>query len=158
MKKSLENENFIAKNKKAFFDYEILEALEAGISLLGAEVKAIKAARVQLKDSFVKIMKNEAFLFGTHISVFVNTNAFFRPDPNRAPKLLLHKSQINRLHEKVTREGLTIVPLQIYTKKNKIKLQIALVRGKKLHDKRQILKEKTQMMEMRRELKNFKGV
>ncbi len=133
----------VARNKKAFHDYEILEKFEVGIELKGSEVKAIRAGRVQLKESFVKIVKGEAFLFNAHISHFETTNPHFKPDERRPRKLLLHKKEILKLQEKVQRDGLAIVALSIYfNKRNFAKVSIALAKGKKLHDKRETLKRK----------------
>lgn len=133
----------IAKNKKAFFDYEILETLEAGISLLGSEVKALRFSRVSLKDSFIKIILNEAFLFGMHLSHLGTTNPYYKPNEKRERKLLLHRKQINKLFTKVSVQGVSIVPLKIYfNQKNKVKVEIALAQGKKLYDKRESIKKK----------------
>lgn len=147
----------IARNKKAFHDYEILEKHEAGIELKGSEVKAIRLGRVNLKDSFVKIMKGEPFLFGMHVSLMQSVNIHFAPDERRERKLLLHKKEIEKLEQKVKKDGLTIVALSIYfNSKNLAKLQIALVRGKALHDKREALKEKDAKMEAARAIKDFR--
>ncbi len=146
----------IANNKKAFFDYEILEKLESGISLLGSEVKSIRLGKCNLKDSFVRIVKGEAFVFGMHISYLASTNAHFRPDEKRARKLLLHRVQIDKWLGKVSQERLSIVPLSIYfNQKNKIKLQIALVKGKNLHDKRESIKRRILDKEAQASLKKF---
>ncbi|PAF52558.1 SsrA-binding protein SmpB [Helicobacter sp. 13S00477-4] len=148
--------NIIARNKKAFFDYEILETLEAGICLLGSEVKALRKARVNLKDSFIKIIRSEAFLFGMHISYLETTNPYYKPNETRDRKLLLHKKQIDKLFGKVGLEGLSIVPLKIYfNQKNKAKVQIALVKGKNLYDKRQSIKKKILDREIAANLKNY---
>ncbi len=142
-KKKVTNDRTVARNKKAFHDYEILERFEAGLVLEGSEVKALRAGRVNLKDSFVKIIKNEAYLLNAHISYFETTHSHYRPDERRARKLLLHKKEIDKLVGKTSKEGLTIVPLSIYfNKKNFAKVQIALAKGKKLHDKRETLKKK----------------
>ncbi len=147
----------VARNKKAYHDYEILEKFEAGLSLEGSEVKALRASRVNLKDAFIKIIKNEAFLMNAHISYFETTHAHFKPDERRPRKLLLHKKEINKLHEKVMREGLTIVPLSIYfNHKNIAKIQIALAKGKKLHDKRESLKKKDADRAARAAMKAYK--
>jgi SsrA-binding protein len=133
----------VARNKKAYHDYEILEKFEAGLSLKGSEVKALRAGRVNLKDSFVKIMKEEAYLFNAHISYFETTNAHFKPDERRSRKLLLHKKEILKLMQKSALDGLAIIPLSIYfNHKNIAKVQIALAKGKKLHDKRETLKKR----------------
>ncbi len=133
----------VARNKKAYHDYEILEKFEAGISLEGSEVKAIREGRVNLKDGFIKIIKNEAFLFNVHVTHFSTTNQHFKPDERRTRKLLLHKKEILKLETKVAVDGLSIVPLSIFfNNRNLAKVQIALARGKKLHDKRESLKKR----------------
>ncbi len=148
----------IARNKKAFHDYEILDRFEAGIELKGSEVKAIREGRVNLKDSFVKIMKGEAFLFGMHVSHVRTANLHYTPDERRERKLLLHKREIEKLEKKVARDGLTIVGLSIYfNHKNMVKLQIALAKGKNVHDKRQALKQKDAKRETARAMKDFNG-
>ena len=133
----------VARNKKAYHDYEILEKFEAGLSLQGSEVKALRASRVNLKDGFVKIIKGEAFLFNVHITHFSTTNIHFKPEERRSRKLLLHKKQIQKLEAEIAQEGLSVVPISIYfNHKNLAKVQIALAKGKKLHDKREALKKK----------------
>lgn len=147
----------VAKNKKAFFDYEILEKYEAGMVLSGSEVKSIRAGRVNLKDSFIKIIKGEAFLFHAHISHLQTTHAFFKPNERRERKLLLHRKEIDKLLGKITQEGLTLVPLMLYfNKRNKVKIEIALAKGKNLHDKRETLKRKILDREAQMALKNYR--
>lgn len=147
----------IAKNKKAFFDYEILEKYEAGVVLSGSEVKSIRAGRVNLKDSFIKIVKGEAFLFHAHISHLQTTHAFFKPNERRERKLLLHRKEIDKLLGKISQEGLTLVPLVLYfNKRNKVKIEIALAKGKNLHDKRETLKRKILDREAQMALKNYR--
>lgn len=146
----------IAKNKKAYFEYEILENLESGIALLGSEVKSIRAGRVNLKDSFVRIIKGEAFLLNAHISYLETTNTHFKPDERRARKLLLHRKQIDKLFGSVSKDGLSIVPLNIYfNQRNRIKLGIALVKGKNLHDKRSSIKKRMLDREARAHMKDY---
>lgn len=133
----------LAKNKKAFFDFEILETFEAGIVLKGSEVKALRAGRANLKDSFVRVIKGEIFLLNAYIGFLENTHAFYRPNERDPRKLLMHRKQIDKLLGAVTKDGLTIVALSIYLNdKNIVKLKIALAKGKNLHDKRQSLKKK----------------
>ncbi len=145
----------IARNKKAFFDYEILEKLEAGIVLQGSEVKAIRQGRVNLKDSFVKIIKGEAFLLNAHISHLATANPYFTPNDRKDRKLLMHAKQIRKWDMRVAKEGLTIVPLSIYfNAKNLAKVEIALARGKKEHDKRESLKAKDAQREAQTAMKN----
>ena len=144
-------------NKKAFHDYNILETFEAGIELKGSEVKAIRAGRINIKDSFVRIIKNEVFLLNAHISHLETAHTTYRPDERRDRKLLLHRKQINKIYERVTKEGVTIVPLKIYfNSKNRVKIQIAIASGKKLYDKREDLKRKTQERDMKIALKNYR--
>ncbi|NOX15115.1 MAG: SsrA-binding protein SmpB [Epsilonproteobacteria bacterium] len=146
----------IARNKKAYHDYEILEKFEAGIELRGSEVKAIRAGRTNIKDSFVKIIKGEAFLFNMHISHLNTANQHYAPDERRDRKLLLHKKQIEKIEKKVARDGMSVVGLSVYfNSKNMIKLQIALAKGKALHDKREALKQKDAQRQTQRAIKDF---
>ncbi|MCR6571199.1 SsrA-binding protein SmpB [Campylobacter insulaenigrae] len=145
----------IVKNKKAFFDYEILEKFEAGIVLKGSEVVALRALRANLKDSFVRIIKGEIFLLNAHISHLNTTHAFYRHDEKGVRKLLMHKKQIDKLFGKISTQGFTIVPLELYfNEKNKVKILIALAKGKNLHDKRESLKKKQADLEARAAMKN----
>jgi len=144
----------IANNKKALFDFHILERLEAGIALSGSEVKAIRAGRVNLKDSFVKIIKGEAFLLNAHISYLETTNPHHKPDERRPRKLLLHRKQIDKLTGSVSTEGMTLVTLSIYfNERNRAKAEIALAKGKNLHDKRETLKKRILDREVKAALK-----
>ena len=149
--------NLVFKNKKAFHDFTILDSLEAGIMLEGSEVKAIREGRVNLKDSFVRIIKGEVFLLNAHISHLSTTHTTYRPDERRARKLLLHSKQIDKLYSKVTKDGITLVALKLYfNDKNMIKVEVATAQGKKLHDKREDLKAKTMKRETEQVLKSFK--
>ena len=146
----------LAKNKKAFHDYEILEKFEAGIVLQGSEVKALRAKRVNLKDSFVKLVQNEPILFNAHIGRLETTHHYYSHEERGSRKLLLHKKQIQRVKKAIEKEGHTVVPLAIYfNHKNLAKLQIAIARGKKLHDKRADLKAKDQKRDIERSLKGY---
>jgi len=146
----------VATNKKAFHDFHILEKYEAGLVLQGSEVKAIRAGRVNLKDSFIKFVKGEPFIFGMHISHLQSANPHFKPDEKRPRKLLLHKKEINKLIGKTSEKGYTIVPLKLYfNHKNIAKLEIALAKGKTLHDKRETLKRKIMDREARAAMKNY---
>ena len=146
----------VARNKKAFHDYEILEKLEAGIVLQGSEVKAIRQGRVNLKDSFVKIIKGEAFLLNAHILHLSTANLNYAPNERAPRKLLLHMKQLRKWDMKVAKDGLTIVPLAIYfNSKNLAKVEIALARGKNEHDKRESLKEKDAQREAKTAIKNY---
>ena len=129
------------KNKKAYFDYYILEQLEAGISLLGTEIKSVRKGSVDLKDTFINIKNNEAYLLNMYIAKYEEGN-IFNHDERRTRKLLLHKKEIIKLKEKIKQDGLTIIPLKLYFKNNKVKILIGICKGKKLYDKRASLKEK----------------
>ncbi|MEA3490783.1 MAG: SsrA-binding protein SmpB [Campylobacterota bacterium] len=136
--------NIIAKNKKAYHDYEIIEKFEAGVLLQGSEVKALRAKRANLKDGYCRFIKGELFLMNVHIAHLETSNLHYAPDSRTPRKLLLHKKQLDKLFGKVGREGLTIVPLMIYfNERNLAKVSIGLAKGKQLHDKRQDLKKKT---------------
>ena len=146
----------VARNKKAYHDYEILEKIEAGIVLQGSEVKALRQGRVNLKDSFVKIIKDEAFLLNAHIAHLSTANPHFTPNDRQERKLLLHRKQLRKWDAKVALDGLTIVPLSIYfNAKNLAKIEIALAKGKNLHDKRESLKQKDAHREAQVALKNY---
>lgn len=144
----------LAKNKKAFHDYAILENFEAGIVLKGSEVKALRAGRANLKDSFVRITKGEIFLLNAHIGHLQTTHASFRPDERAPRKLLMHRKQIDKLFGSVTRDGFTLVAISLYlNEKNIVKARIALAKGKNLHDKRETLKKKQADLEARAAMK-----
>ncbi len=143
-------------NKKAYHDYIVEEAIEVGIELLGSEVKAIREGRINLKDSFVRIVKGEVFIFNMHISHLSTTHTTYKQSETRERKLLLHKKQINKLYEKVTKDGYTIVATKLYfNDKNFVKLNIAPAKGKKLHDKREALKQKDMKKQTQRILKEW---
>ncbi|MDY0403092.1 SsrA-binding protein SmpB [Sulfurovum sp.] len=147
--------NIVAQNKKAKHDYEILEKFEAGIVLSGAEVKALRAKRANLQDAYCRFIKGELFLMNAHIAHLETANKHFTPDTRAPRKLLLHKKELEKLYVKVHKEGLTIVPLMIYfNERNLAKTSIAIARGKKLHDKRADLKEKTLQREASQAIKN----
>jgi SsrA-binding protein len=147
----------IAQNKKAFHDYEILDKFEAGIALAGSEVKSIRAGRINLKDAFVEIHDNEAFLLRCHISPYLQAN-IFNHEPERKRKLLLHGQEIHRLDQKVKARGFSIVPLQVFlTDKGLVKVEIALVRGKREYEKKQKLKERDIQREMDRDVQRFRS-
>lgn len=132
----------IAENKKAFHEYFIEERYEAGVALEGWEVKAIRAGRVQLKEAYVTLKNGEVWLIGCHVSPLPTASTHVKPDPTRSRKLLLHAEEIKRLIGKVERAGYTLVPLDLHYKKGRIKLEIGLAKGKKLHDKRAAEKER----------------
>jgi len=143
----------LAQNKKVFFDYEILKKFEAGILLIGQEVKSIKSGRVSLKGSFVVIKDKEAFLIGCHVPPYQPKNAPSDYNAEKSRKLLLKKSEIKSLIGKTRLKGLTLVPLRVYTKKGKIKIEIALAKGKKKADKRELIKKRESDRQIRRALR-----
>jgi SsrA-binding protein len=145
----------ITSNKKAYFDYEILDEYEAGIELCGTEVKSIRAGHVNLKDSHIKIMRNEAYLINSHISHYEQGN-INNHEPERSRKLLLHRKELNYLEGKLKEQGLTIVPLSMYFKNRKIKIRIALAKGKKSYDKRHSLRDKDMQREAERAFRGSK--
>ena len=145
------------KNKKAYHNYFILDTYEAGLALKGSEVKAIREGRVNIRESFIRIVKGEVFIFNMHITHLETTHTTYRPEENRERKLLLHKKEIAKMFEKVSKDGVTIVPLKMYfNKRNMLKMQIATGQGKKLYDKRNDLKTKTMQRETQMALKNWR--
>jgi SsrA-binding protein len=128
-------------NRKAHFEYFIMESLEAGIALVGCEVKSIRNGKANLQDSFGRVENGEIFLYGMHISPYEQGNRY-NPDPMRVRKLLLNRSQIKKLSSRVMEKGLTLVPLKLYFKDGKVKVQLAVAKGKTHVDKREKLKEK----------------
>ncbi|MFV0557414.1 MAG: SsrA-binding protein SmpB [Enterococcus sp.] len=144
----------VAQNKKARHDYTIVDTIEAGIVLQGTEIKSIRNSRINLKDGFVRIRNNEAFLLNVHISPYEQGN-IFNHDPLRTRKLLLHKKQIVRLINETKGNGMTIVPLKVYLKDGYAKVLIGLAKGKREYDKRETLKRKDQDRQLSRITKNF---
>lgn len=153
-KKNAEGGATIALNKKARHDYFIEETFEAGLALQGWEVKSLREKRVQLKESYVLIKDGEAWLFGAHVSPLPTVSTHYRPDPLRTRKLLLHRREIDRLTGAVERRGYTLVPLALYWRNGRVKLEIGLAKGKKLHDKRAAQKERDWRREQQRILKH----
>lgn len=143
----------IIKNKKASFDYEILETIEAGIVLKGTEIKSIRLGKANLKDSYCIIKNNEIFILNMHISQYEFGN-IFNHDETRTRKMLLHKKEILRLKSKIELNGFTLVPLQLYFKNNHAKLTIALAKGKHNYDKREVIKKRDQERDLKKYLKN----
>lgn len=139
----------IARNKKANFDYFILDKFECGIELVGTEVKSIREGKVSIKESYVKILKQELFILNMHIKAYDFGNINNKYSETRTRKLLMHRKEINKLKEKIQEKGLTLVPLSVYTSKKYIKVEIALARGKKNYDKRETLKQKAIKLELR---------
>ena len=146
----------IATNKKAYHDYFIEEKFEAGLVLSGSEVKGLRAKRVNLKDIFIRFVKEEPYLFNAHIGRLDTTHHYYGHEERGSRKLLLHKKEIQKLLKATTRDGYTIVPLKIYFNgRNIAKLQIAIAKGKQLHDKRHALKEKDQKRDIARAMKDY---
>ncbi len=152
MAKQKKDDKLIANNKKAYHDYFIEDTYEAGVALHGTEVKSLRMGKCSIKESFVRIEDGEVIIYGMHISPYEKGN-IFNKDPLRAKKLLLHKSEINKLAGKISAQGYTIVPLKVYFKGSLVKVQIGLAKGKKLYDKRQDIAKKDQRREAEREFK-----
>ncbi|MBR4736113.1 MAG: SsrA-binding protein SmpB [Rhodocyclaceae bacterium] len=144
----------IIENRKATHDYFIEERFEAGMALEGWEVKAIRAGRANIKESYVLVKDGEVFLFGMHIAPLISTSSHVKPDPTRTRKLLLHAREISRLIGKVERAGYALVPLDLHFSKGRVKLNIALAKGKKLHDKREDEKKREWQREKARLMRN----
>lgn len=142
----------ISRNRKAYHDYHIDETYEAGIVLKGTEVKSVRGAKVNLRDSYARVEGGELYLFNMHISPYDPGNRF-NHDPRRTRKLLMHKAEIGRLAGKVQEKGHTLIPLKVYLKRGLVKVELGLARGKKLYDKRRAIAERDQRREVERDLK-----
>ncbi len=149
---SKETMKLVANNKKAYHDYFVDEKIEAGLVLHGTEVKSLRMGKCSIKESFIRIENGEMFVYGMHISPYEKGN-IFNKDPLRTKKLLLHKSEINKLTGKIKEKGFTIVPLQVYFKDGKAKMEIGLCHGKKLYDKRADIAKKDMKREAEKEFK-----
>ena len=147
-----ETVKLIANNKKAYHDYFIDETYEAGISLAGTEVKSVRMGKCSVKEALIKVEKGEMYVYGMHISPYEKGN-IFNKDPLRVRKLLLHRSEINKIGGKIAEKGYTMVPLKVYLKGSLVKVEIGLARGKKLYDKRQDIAKKDQRREAEKEFK-----
>lgn len=147
-----ETTKLVAGNKKAFHEYFIEEKYEAGISLAGTEVKSLRMGRCSIKEAFIRLYRGEIYVYNMHISPYEKGN-IFNKDPLRVKKLLLHKQQIRKLIGNSSEKGYTIVPLQVYFRDGKAKIEIGLAKGKKLYDKRQDIAKKDQRREAEKELK-----
>ncbi len=141
-------------NRKAKFDYQIEEEIEAGIVLTGTEIKSIRLGKANLKDSYAIIKNGEVFLLGMHISPYKEGN-IFNHDELRTRKLLLHKKEILKLNNKITLEGYTLIPIKLYFKKNKAKILLGIAKGKKLYDKRESIKMRDIDRELKKQFKNY---
>jgi len=153
--KNPENIRIISQNKKAFHDFEISDKYEAGIVLLGTEVKSLREGRANLKDSYAKVKKNEVYLYDLHISPYSHAS-YENHDPERVRKLLLHRLEIKKLLGKTQERGFSLVPLKMYFKDGKVKVEIALAKGKKEYDKRESIKRKEENRELDRLRKHNK--
>ena len=142
----------IARNKKAIHDYFILESFEAGIELKGTEVKSLRKGAVNLKDSWCSVVKGEIFANGVHISAYEKGN-IFNVDPLRVRKLLMHKREISKLYGQAKQEGISLIPISIYFKGSKVKVQVGLCKGKKLYDKRSVMAERSAKRDIERAFK-----
>lgn len=142
----------LATNKKAYHNYHILETYEAGIALVGTEVKSIRGGKVDIQDGLVRIRGEEAFLEGVHVHPYSHGN-IMNHDPDRSRKLLLHRHEIRRLMGKAKEKGLTVVPTRLYLKAGRIKVEVALAKGKRMHDKREVLRARDAGREIERAVK-----
>ena len=142
----------VAENRKAFHDYHILETFEAGVALLGTEVKAIREGGVQLRDSFARIEGGEVWIYNVHISAYSN-RGYSNHEPTRKRKLLLHRQEIRKLIGKTVEKGMTLVPVRMYLKNGRVKVAISLAKGKKDHDKRETIKRRDADRETRAAVK-----
>jgi len=149
------NSRIVAQNKRAKRDFEIWESIEAGLALKGTEIKAIRAGKVSFKDSYVSFRQGEAYLSGLYIGHYENSG-YSTHDPERERRLLLHKREIEKLRGRSEQKGMTVIPTRIYLKNAKAKVEIALARGKRVHDKREELKQKTIQRETAREMAKYK--
>lgn len=140
-KKAKDESKLIIKNRRAYYDYEVMDIFEAGIALKGTEVKSVRAGRVDIKDSFARIIKEEVYLMNAHISPYSHGNVN-NHDPLRDRKLLLNRSEINKLIGKMNKKGLSLIPLSMYFKHGKVKVEIAMAKNKKFYDRREDLKKK----------------
>lgn len=145
----------VADNRQVRYLYEILETYETGIELKGTEVKSIRAGKVNLRDSYALLRKGEVWLLNTHISPHATSAEFFNHEPRRSRKLLMHREEIRKLIGEVEQKGLTLVPLKMYLKRGRVKIDLALVRGKKLHDKREDMKQRQDKRDMERAMKQY---
>lgn len=146
----------IAQNKKVRREYELLEFLEAGLALQGTEVKSLRGGKVSFKDGYIRIRNGEAFLVGVHIAPYEQAGSHDNHDPERERKLLLHGWEIDKLQAAIEQKGLTVVPVKLYFKRGKVKLETALARGKKMHDRREDLKRKAVDIDTAREMARHK--
>jgi len=147
------NIKIVATNRKAKFEYFLLDVFEAGVSLKGSEIKSIRAGQISIKEAYIRVDEHEAWLMEAHVAPYTEANRF-NHEPRRPRQLLLHKKEIRKLRDSVRKKGLTVIPTKVYLKGGRAKVEIALARGKKLHDKRQALKTKESERDMNRQIRN----
>ena len=147
----------VARNRRARHDYDILETYECGIALRGGEVKSLRAGKVQLQDSYARVDGGELWLLGAHVAPYEYSNGFGFVEPDRPRKLLLHREEIDDLRGRVAQQSLTLVPLSIYFKDGRAKLELALARGRRLYDKRRVIATRDAAREAERAIKEFGG-
>jgi SsrA-binding protein len=147
-----ENVKVVATNRKAGFEYFLMERFEAGLSLQGSEIKSIRAGQISLAEAYIRVENGEAWLIEAHIAPYVQANRM-NHDPKRPRRLLLHKKEIREMWNAVRQKGVTIVPIRVYLKEGRAKLEIAIAKGKQLHDKRNAIAQRDQERELRREEK-----
>jgi SsrA-binding protein len=145
-----ENVKVVASNRKAGFEYFLFERFEAGLALKGSEIKSIRAGQISLAESYIRVDENQAWLIDAHIAPYIQANRF-NHDPKRPRRLLLHSKEIREMWEAVRQKGVTIVPIRVYLKNGRAKLEIAIAKGKKLHDKREAIARRDAEREMDRE-------
>jgi SsrA-binding protein len=146
-----ENVKIVASNRKAGFEYFLFERFEAGLALKGSEIKSIRAGQISLAESYIRVDENQAWLIDAHIAPYIQANRF-NHDPKRPRRLLLHSKEIREMWEAVRQKGVTIVPIRVYLKNGRAKLEIAIAKGKKLHDKREAIARRDAEREMDREV------
>lgn len=154
MVKNISKDNVVAQNKKAHYDYEIIETFEAGIVLTGTEIKSIRRARINIRDGFARVRNGEVWLSNVHISPFDEGN-IWNVDPTRSRKLLLHKKQITKITAEISQSGMSFIPLRVYIKDGFAKVLMGLAKGKKNYDKRETIKRKEQNRDIAKQLKAF---
>jgi SsrA-binding protein len=145
-----ENVKVVATNRKAGFEYFLFDRFEAGLALKGSEIKSIRAGQISLAESYIRVDENQAWLIEAHIAPYVQANRF-NHDPKRSRRLLLHRKEIREMWDAVRQKGVTIVPIRVYLKNGRAKLEIAIAKGKKLHDKREAIAQRDAEREMDRE-------
>lgn len=147
------NIKVVATNRKAKFEYHLLETFEAGISLKGSEIKSIRAGQMSIKEAYVRVTENEAWLMEAYIAPYTEANRF-NHEPRRPRQLLLHKREIRNMRKTAQQKGLTVIATKVYLKGGRAKVEIALARGKKMHDKRQAIKQRDTEREIKRQMRN----